>query len=100
MQALWKLWLAIVVLGVVLGFIFWAEVGYDSTIVIYDEGEELGERAEAPRIAAAEETVPVPVAEAPVWLTTLEWTAIGIGACSFLYIVYLGSSYWRRRRSY
>jgi hypothetical protein len=97
MLKMWRLWLAIVVLSVLLGFIFWAEVGFDSTVIIYDEGEAIGERAEAPQVAAAEEAAPVPEPETPLWFTAVRWGAIVIAAGSLIYIVYLGWTYWRRR---
>lgn len=94
----WTLWLATVVLIFLLGFVFWVQFGYERTIVIYEEVEELTEEVRAPQVASAEEEAAAPIAQIPVWLASVQWSAIAVAAGLFVYIIYLELVYRRRRR--
>lgn len=101
MKRPYRLWLAIVVLSVTLGFLFWAQWGYESTtIVIYDQSEEIVERVIGPQVASAEEPATAPTPEIPPWFTAVRWGAIIIASGLVIYVVYLELTYRRRRRSY
>lgn len=100
MQRPWKLWIAIVVLGSVLTFVFWAQFGYENTMVIYEEGEEIAESARAPQAFSAEESTTAPAAEAPLWFTSVRWSAIIVVIGLVIYALYLELSYRRSQRRY
>jgi len=44
----WTLWLATVVLIFLLGFVFWVQFGYERTIVVYEEVEEVNRASKSP----------------------------------------------------
>ncbi len=94
----WKLWVAIVILTVLLGFIFWVQFGYESTVIIYVEGEEVAEQARAPEVAPAEKPATAPAPEIPPWLMSVWWSAIVIAVGLAAYIIYQELVYRRRHR--
>jgi hypothetical protein len=100
MKGSWKLWIAIIALTFLLGFIFWAQFGYESTIVIYEEAEEVAGRAEGPGALSAEKPLAAPAPEIPLWFTAVQWTAIVAAIGLEIYVIYIVVIYWRRRQHY
>jgi len=101
MKRPFRLWLAIIALSFVLGFLFWVQWGYENTtIVIYDESEELAESLIAPQVASVEEPTTAPAQEIPTWFPVVQWSAIAIASGLVIYVVYLELVYRRKRRSY
>ena len=94
----WTLWLATVVLIFLLGFVFWVQFGYERTIVVYEEVEEAVEEVRAPQVASAEEATTAPTPQIPLWLTSLQWSAVAVAAGLFVCVIYLELAYRRRRR--
>ena len=101
MKRPFRLWLAVIALCVVLGFLFWLQWGYENTtIIIHDESEELVESVMTPQVASVEEPITESPSGIPLWSTVGRWSAIVIAVGFLIYIIYLELTYRRRRRGY